>query len=466
MTNERESRGGRRAVLLVGALVALFGCKGGDATAPAAAVPNLVLPTIPTPGGASAAPAAGTATTATATARLSDQTPVSTAIHVEFLDREFYHAASRNRVIRDVRNTDVLKRFTGADYRVGLLMSARNDSDHLLAMPRVLSDVVIRGAHASAKCRPEVNRYSAPVVVYASPTPDLRTAWGDDSRSVNESPWRPGETIRVQVILGCASVHLPDIGIQALAGSVRLAASTYHVPRVAPCPYPNEYVCDDDVVGTSPALELPGRAMVLQQVQLPSGLAGFAAGDLLVRVADGRALHENLATYGVSAFTVNGSDLPSQAQFGRETVGEWSTAVSGVTMRSWLDAPGTPKGQRIVSVTANLAIDRAAIEARVAAVATDPEAALGDVASERSRLAGLLACDAVELVTQVRQVRSTNGRDVKTQCTALATEDTVQVTWTFATDRYELPLGLSYSVDRVAHTSFFANATLATFDPR
>lgn len=443
-----------------------LGCSGDEAPAPAPATtgspaPGVTIPNIPPP------PSTAGTTTSTggsSTNRVVDQTPLATTMTLEFLERQLYHAASRNRVIRDIRDTDETHRFTGTDFRVGLILSARNDSDHLLDTPRVISDVVVRGAHGNVKCRTEVNRYGQPVVGVVSPNVDPRTAWGDESRSFLEGPWRPGETIRIAVGLECGPVHLHDIGIQELSGSVRVVARALFVRSEEPCPLPNHYVCDNDVVGTSAALELPARAIVLQQVQLPTGQSGYSAGDLFIRSDAGRVLHENLGTYGASAFTVTGTDLPAQPQYGRETVEEWSMTLTGATVQHWSEVPGTPKGRRIVTVTANLALDAGAIERRLAA-ASDPETAAGQVAGERSRLAGLLACDSVELITQSRRIRATNGRDTKTVCTSLATQNSAQVTWTFSAERYEIPLGITYSVSRTPHTSFFANATLSTFDP-
>jgi len=452
-------------LLLVGLLVSATGAGCNKDATPAAGTPTVNIPGLPTPGVTRVTPGTTTAQTGTnpAMARITDHAPLATTMTLEFLDRQLYHAASRNRVIRDIRDTEKTRRFTAANFGIGLILSARNDSDYLLAMPRVISDVVIHGAHGESKCRTEVNRYGEPIVGVVSPNVDPRTAWGDESRSFNESPWRPGETIRLVVGLDCGSIHLHDIGIENMSGPVRVLARALFVQNEDPCPFPNQHVCQNDVVGTSASLDLPARSIVLQQVQLPTGQTGYSAGDLFIRSDNGRVLHENLGTYLASAFTATGSDLPAQAQFGRETADEWSMTLTGATIRPWSEVAGTPKGQRIVTVTANLALNSSAILGRLTA-ASDPETAAGDVEGERGRLVGLLACDAVELITQSRRVRSSNGRDMKPVCASLETQDAAQVSWTFTTDRYEIPLGISYAIDRVPHASFFANATLTTFD--
>lgn len=447
--------------LAIAATVAI-GCKGDDAPP---ATPQIPVPGVPAPGPTMPGTPAATAPSMNpALMRITDHVPLATGMTVEFLDRQFYHAGSRNRFIRDARNLDATpRRFSGTDFRIGLILSARNDTDFLLDTPRVLSDVTIHGANGEVRCRTEVNRYGYPIVGVLSANVDPRTAWGDESRSFNESPWRPGETIRVVVGLECGTMHLEDIDIQGMSGPVRLAARAIFVRSEDPCPLPNQHVCANDVVGTSASLDLPTRAIVLQQVQLPTGQSGYSAGDLFIRSEGGRILHENLGTYLASAFTATGSDLPAQATFGREAVDEWTMLITGATIRPWSEVPGTPKGQRIVTVTADVAVDANAVLTRLTA-ASDPETAAGDVEGERGRLSGLLACDAVELVTQTRRVRSTNGRDVKALCSTLETEGVAHLSWTFAVDRYDLPLGIAYTIDRVPHASFFANQTLTHFD--
>jgi hypothetical protein len=210
-------------------------------------------------------------------------------------------------------------------------------------------------------------------------------------------------------------------------------------------------------------------------------------------------------------------------------VDEWSLNLTAVNVRHWSDIAGTPKGNRLVTVRATLNIDSAAIEGRLradldsartaqeqaesavaiarsdadaaaaASAAAEEDEALSAAASsassalssaesslrtidrsmstaqrnydramssERTRLGRLLSCDRVDLITQGRNVRAMNSRDMGTSCRVLSSEDSVQVTWIYLTRRYEIPIGITYSLNREPHANFFAAASFTHFDPR
>jgi hypothetical protein len=419
----------------------------------------------------------------------------------------------------DPRDPSDVSAESSGGFGVGVLLEARNDSEYVLGAPRILSDVVIRGTHGAAGCRVVPRRRSfwsrnTSTITTLSPTRDERTPWVDESRSAYELVWRPQETLRIRAVLECGPVHLLDTNPQGLSGSFVVAATAPFAEHEVTCD--NDYeVCGDDVMGRSPDLVLPARAFTLAAVTLPAGPPGFLAGDIFVHAEAGRPLYDSITAFGSSSFRATSADLPPTPVPVLDRLDEWSLSIDSVSLTHWTDRPDLPKGTRLVTVQARVAIASGAIEARmrgaidaargaeqtslqqlaqaqaaIAAAPDDPnaqamlraaESAARDatssvdraqsaydrsLGSERSRLARLLACDRVQLVTHARLLRPNNARDAATACSAIQTSDQVNVSWLFVVDRYEIPVGLTYNVGSAPHTGFFAAQSLATFDAR
>jgi hypothetical protein len=321
---------------------------------------------------------------------------------------------------------------------------------------------VIHGAHGDAACRvvPRRGYWGLPrsSLTVLSPSTDERNPWTDESRNVYEMVWRPQETLRLRAALECAPVHVHDIGPTGLSGTFTVAAPAAFNPNEITCDRDQE-VCEDDIVGHSEALTLPARAFSLQTAQLPNNLTGYTAGDIFIYAPAGRVEHVPLSQLDTSLFDIRTGDLHATPSAVRDTSNEWSLTISQIDLRHWTDAPGTPKGGRVVTVTGQLAIDSNALNTRFAA---DPSG----IGSERSRLARLMSCDRVQLVTHFRTLRALNARDTVASCSTLVDQDAASVAWVFVVSRYEIPVGVTYEVDRQPHTAFFAAQSLTTFDPR
>jgi hypothetical protein len=486
---------------------------------------------LPPPPPTAAAPATTTATAAGSTAsptapaaargaRTAETETLPGSIAIDLLDIQLFHPRTRRRLLADPRDLSERSVERGSGFGVGLLISARNESGYILGSPRILSDVVVTGAHGGASCRVVPRRRSfwggtsSPLTVL-SPQRSERTQWADERLDAEEMVWRPQETLRIRAVLECGPIHLHDIQPSGLSGTFTVAATAPFAEHEVTCDNDHE-ICGDDVIGRSAPLTLPARAFSLQVVQLPNGgPVGYLAGDIFVHGDQGRVFHDSIADFEGSAFDVPTADLPVTPAPVLDRVDEWSLAIDAITMQHWTDVPTAPKGSRVVTVSGRVSVDSGAIEGRmrssvdsarvadataraaVAAASSALSAAPDDatatatlrtaesaartaasalaraqsaydrsLGSERSRFARLLACDRVQLVTDFRLLRAVNGRDMAAHCSTLASGDVIAVSWVFVVDRYEVPVGLTYTVGRDPHTAFFAAQSLATFDPR
>ena len=516
------------SVGVVSCALALTGCCNPFAGSALPPTPETTPVATPAPGTDPSSPAAPTATqpgtpdVTSARPSAAPTRPTETltgSIAITMLDSQLFHPNTRRRLMADPRDPSDVSAESSGGFGVGVLLEARNDSEYVLGAPRILSDVVIRGTHGAAGCRVVPRRRSfwsrnTSTITTLSPTRDERTPWVDESRSAYELVWRPQETLRIRAVLECGPVHLLDTNPQGLSGSFVVAATAPFAEHEVTCD--NDYeVCGDDVMGRSPDLVLPARAFTLAAVTLPAGPPGFLAGDIFVHAEAGRPLYDSITAFGSSSFRATSADLPPTPVPVLDRLDEWSLSIDSVSLTHWTDRPDLPKGTRLVTVQARVAIASGAIEARmrgaidaargaeqtslqqlaqaqaaIAAAPDDPnaqamlraaESAARDatssvdraqsaydrsLGSERSRLARLLACDRVQLVTHARLLRPNNARDAATACSAIQTSDQVNVSWLFVVDRYEIPVGLTYNVGSAPHTGFFAAQSLATFDAR
>lgn len=445
------------------------------------------------------------------------------SLSVEVLDMQLFHPNTPHRELMDPRNTDRRTSERGSGFGLGVVLAATNRSEYILGAPRIISNLAIHGARGTSVCRVVPRRRSywgrsrSPITIL-SPQVSERTPWSDETRSSLESVWRPQETLRIRAVLECGPIHVHDIAPTGLRGHFTLAARAPFVPHEVDCDRDHD-VCDDDVVGSIDAIDVPARALSLQTMTLASGEEGYAAGDIFLYAEQGRARRVTLSDLQTSAFESQGGDLPATPPAVQDSLDEWNMNITGAVLRHWSDIPGTPKGGRVVMVTAEFTIDSGAIEGRLrgalttaqteataaataltaaeaAAAAAEPgseadaaaRAALRpaqardrsassalararstyerSLSSDRSRLARLMACDRAQLVTHARTVRATNARAVGAACRTLADDDSVSVTWAFVVGRYEVPVGLTYQLGRDPRTSFFAAQSLSTFDAR
>ncbi|MFT5354629.1 MAG: hypothetical protein ACI9KE_001836 [Polyangiales bacterium] len=444
-------------------------------------------------------------------------------LSIEVLDMQLFHPNTPHRELMDPRDLTRRTSERGNGFGLGVLLSVQNDSEYVLGAPRIISNLAVRGAHGEATCRlvqrsrSYWGRTRNPMTIL-SPQVSERTPWADETRNSTESLWRPGETLRIRGVLECGPVQVLDIEPQGLSGHFTLAARAPFVPHEVVCDRDQE-ICDDDIVGSIDALDVPARAFGLQAATLPTGESGYAAGDIFIHAVDGRPKRETFSDLETSLFESETADLPASPVLTPVTIGEWSMNLTGVTMSHWTDAEGVDKGKRLVSVTATLAIDAANIGAQLALTlrAAETELAAAESAlrvarlaieqsepgsqamatlmsterevqarvrssssaasraqstyqrtlgSARSSLVRLLSCDRVQLVSTKGTQRADNARDAGVTCRTLSDADSVTVVWTFSVDRYETPVGITYQLGRDHHTTFFAAQSLSTFDVR
>ena len=449
-------------------------------------------------------------------------------LHVEIRDFQVFHPDSTSPSTRDPRDLSRVTKVQwgdggGGEFAIGLVLEVKNNSVFSLERPRVISDLDISGLHGTVKCQAEAPRKAAPwqeqSITVLSSTGGEKGQWIDESRDPLEKLWRPQETIRIAAVLPCGPATIHDLELDRIGGTFTVAAAPQYSTLGDACQRATE-VCEVDVIGTSPEIDLPASALTLRRVKLASGSTGYLAGDLLIRSDGGRLVREGLASQDLTALSVKASEVPEQPARAVQKIDEWTLSVTKVEMHHWADLPGTPKGERVVKVTADVSIDSKALDRRLrseidASKQADTaareklqraqkayEKALGgDVTAiqeaqakmrdadsearqagaslsksltsyertlraERSRLGRLLACDRVELITHKRNVRAVNAADASTLCRTLDSVDSVHATWEFQVDRYEVPIGLSLMTGNEPRSLFFAARSLMGFDPR
>lgn len=444
-------------------------------------------------------------------------------LSIEVLDMQLFHPHTPHRELMDPRDLTRRTSERGNGFGLGVLLSVQNESEYVLGAPRIISNLAVRGVHGEANCRLVARRRSYwgrtrnPMTIL-SPQVSERTPWADETRNNIEALWRPGETLRIRGVLECGPVQVHDIEPERLSGHFTLAARAPFVPHEIDCERDQD-ICDDDIVGSIDAIDVPARAFGLQAATLPTGEVGYAAGDIFIHAVDGRPKRETFSDLETSLFESETNELPESPAPSPVTLGEWSMNITGVTMGHWSDVEDVEKGKRLVTVAATIAIDSTNIGAQMAlsVQAAETELAAAESAlrvarlaieqsepgsqamatlmstereaqarvrsasstaaraqstydrslgSARSSLVRLLSCDRVQLVSTKGTQRADNARDVGATCRTLSDVDSVSVVWTFAVDRYETPVGMTYQLGRDHHTTFFAAQSLSSFDAR
>lgn len=498
-------------------LVALFAAGCGDPEVAPIAPGTPQASTAPTPPSSPEAPVEPEAP------RPEGEQTLEGGLSIEVLDMQLFHPHTPRRELMDPRDLTRRTSERGSGFGLGVLLSVQNDSAYVLGAPRIISNLAVRGAHGLATCRLVPRRRSYwgrtrnPMTIL-SPQVSERTPWADETRNSTESLWRPGETLRIRGVLECGPIQVHDIEPERLSGHFTLAARAPFVPHEVNCDRDQE-ICDDDIVGSIDAIDVPARAFGLQAATLPTGESGYAAGDIFIHAVDGRPKRETFADLETSLFESETADLPASPVLSPVTIGEWSLTLNSVTMGHWTDVEDVDKGKRLVTVTATVAIDSANIGAQMALAVSAAETELAaaesalrvaglamdqsepgsqamatlmatereaqarvrsassaasraqstyqrTLGSARSNLVRLLSCDRVQLVSTKGTQRADNARDAGSTCRTLSDADSVSVVWAFSVDRYETPVGITYQLGRDHHTTFFAAQSLSTFDVR
>jgi hypothetical protein len=274
--------------------------------------------------------------------------------------------------------------------------------------------------------------------------------------------------------------------------------------RLSRLVHPSE---SDAVQSEAIEFDLNPAALSVQLVKLPSGDFANASGNVVVYLKDGKVVYDDMAKLHLSLHDVERKDVPAEPQEVSFEADELSGKVTDLKMVHFVDDPALNKGQRRLSATWHIALKGDEIEGRLKAAVDAATTALdaaervelqADIGSdapakakakadlakaksdktaaetrfktslsgERGKLTKLLSCGDIRLVTN-RGVRSaTNGKAASDTCKTLDKANEVDVTLTYAIDRYELPVALSYSLGKAQSFAPIASARLLKLDPR
>ena len=253
--------------------------------------------------------------------------------------------------------------------------------------------------------------------------------------------------------------------------------------------------------------DLNPASLSVQLVKLPAGEFAHAAGNVVVYLKEGKVAYEDMGKLKLSLHDVERKDVPADPPDVSFEADELSGKVSDIKMVHYVDDPTMNKGQRRLAATWKLNLKGEAIEGRLKAAVDTATAALdaaervelqADIGSdaaarakakadlakakadktaaetkfktslsgERGKLAKLLTCGDVRLVTSKGVRTATNAKAATDLCKGLEKANDVEVTLTYSLDRYELPIALSYSLGKTPSFSPIASARLSKLDPR
>jgi flagellar motor switch/type III secretory pathway protein FliN len=174
------------------------------------------------------------------------------------------------------------------------------------------------------------------------------------------------------------------------------------------------------------------------------------------------------------------ADDPALAKGQRKLSVTWKLSLKGGQidgrLRSTLDtatAAADSAERAAFALDMNSAADKAEV-AKAKADAASAKAAKLDaetkyrtgLSSERGRLAKLFLCGEARLATNRAVRAASNAKAASDACKTLEKIDDVEVTLTYMLDRYELPVGLVYSLGKAQVMSQVASETLLKLDPR
>ncbi len=488
--------------------------KGSSKTVPSASAsasespaPAAVAPASPESGGLAVVPSGG-------------------GITVKVKSAQIFHPYASGRALPGAKDDGTFDGSGGGGYDtngrfgVGLVVEAENGGVETLSEPSVAGAFVFRGPHGEIACELETVKtgYDGPrFLTYVASTDGTAGKWKSDVDSEIEAPWRPGERIRMIARNDkCESITMLDLAPSEIAAQVKVVAhrrflksaiqeldhSKYELTiegatlrivdrathRVAVVGvgaiidseslghegaqlsrvklYRALRAGDPDLV-TSAQLDLPidPHAIVLQKLTLADGSFGYGAGNLVFHAKDGASAVDDLAKLGLSLDTVARADLPSAPPAVDVSAEELTAHVTTMKLAVPAEDATIEKGKRRLTVTWSYAIAGSKVAERLGEKA---EGAGGERAlkAERIRVAKLLGCDAIQLVTTKTTRGAANKGDAAKTCSALDTVDSIEVVLKYDLERYEIPVALAYSVGKTKTYTPIASAALAKLDPR
>lgn len=428
---------GRGRARALGSALALLAAACGKAEAPAggeAASSSAAS--------ASAAPiAAGSAApTALSAGTKPGQPAGQPRIQVAIKDVQLFHPFSADRAMPSIKDDGtVTTRDSRPRYGFGMIVEATNETGEVLGdtwfegavrfegaggreiMCEIVADVVadFTGARfLSYAPKPPKAEGAASGAADFGP----KTDWKDESESLLEAPWRPGERIRMSGRKNeCEASIAGDLGATSVKGRIVVKSRKRFVdvyrfdfdsggfelaldgdlvrirdrrsPRVSLVPV-KEVVemtaaegaatgsallplsrvrlgrviraSDADLIESEPVeFDIHPAAMTLQKVKLPTGETEHASGNVVVRQKDGKVVYEEMARLKMGLLGIERMDVPPappEVAFGAD---ELSGKVVSVALTPAADDASLAKGQRKLSVTWKLNLKGDKIDGRL-----------------------------------------------------------------------------------------------------
>lgn len=268
------------------------------------------------------------------------------------------------------------------------------------------------------------------------------------------------------------------------------------------------YASESDAVQSEPIeFDLNPASLTVQLVKLPTGDFAHATGNVVVYLKDGKVAYEDMAKLHLSLHDVERKDVPPEPPEVGFEADELSGKVTDLKIVHFTDDPTLNKGQRRLSATWHLSLKGDDIEGRLKAAVDAATTALdaaervevqADIGSdgpakakakadlaraksdktaaetrfktslsgERGKLTKLLSCGDIRLVTSKGVRGAVNGKSASDTCKVLDKVNDVDVTLSYAIDRYELPIAMTFSIGKAPTWSPIASARLLKLDPR
>ena len=265
---------------------------------------------------------------------------------------------------------------------------------------------------------------------------------------------------------------------------------------------------ESDAVQSEPIeFDINPASLTVQLVKLPTGDFAAASGNVVMYLKDGKVAYEDMAKLHLSLHDVERKDVPPEPQEVAFEADELSGKVTDLKVVHFVDDPTLNKGQRRLSATWHLtlkgddiegrlkaavdaattaldAAERVEVQADIGSDAAAKAKAKADLAKaksdksaaetrfktslsgERSKLTKLLTCGDIRLVTNKGVRSAINGKAATDTCKVLDKVNDVDVTLSYAIDRYELPIAMTYSIGKAPTWSPIASARLIKLDPR
>lgn len=358
------------------------------------------------------------------------------AIPIEVRDFQIFHPFSRGRWLKALEQED---KISGVGQRrtfgIGLVVDATNVTDRLLTEPHLNGKLGFHTRAGDVGCTFTEERIGWGLNHLSFDPTSKGGPWRDESRSQVESVWRPGEKIRMQVRADCGDIVVLDLGLDGATAEFTVSGIPVFTKR--------------ELTSSPTTLNVPAQTLLLDQIGLPEGGVGFVSGDSVMWLKDGKPDYNGLAFFGLRIDQVVAKGLPRETAPLDGNVEGLSYRIRDAALTRWTADPANlAKGTSRLNVVLDLALD--------------PNAASP---GDRSRISRSIRCDQLSLATNRGIVVAANARDASKACADLATAGHATAPLAYVMSRYELPIGLTFSVGGKALFATVASTKLTELDP-